>query len=79
MKASKKETNSSMIDQKAGGKKHSLSKTLHFNELTLLASSSALCLAVLETDLSDSNRARRNSIVIPVESSIAEFFLKTIK
>ncbi|KAF9674969.1 hypothetical protein SADUNF_Sadunf10G0183000 [Salix dunnii] len=42
---------------------------------TLFASSSALCLALLETDLSDSNRARRNSIVIAVESSMLELVL----
>jgi hypothetical protein len=42
---------------------------------TLFASSSALCLAVLETDLSDSNLARRYSTVIVVESSMPEFVL----
>lgn len=43
-------------------------------KLTLFASSSALCLAVLETDLSDNNRARRNSIVM-LDSSMPAFFL----
>lgn len=43
--------------------------------VTFLDSSSALCFAVLETDLSDSNRARRNSILIEGESSMTGVFL----
>lgn len=42
---------------------------------TFFANSSALCLALLETDLSESNLARRNSIVIELESSMSEVFL----
>nr|GLL27821.1 hypothetical protein Itr_chr05CG19720 [Ipomoea trifida] len=43
--------------------------------VTFLVSSSALCFAVRETDLSDSNRARRNSILIEGESSMTGVFL----
>lgn len=44
--------------------------------LTLSASSSALCLAVFETDLSANNLARKNSIVIKSDFSMLVVFLE---